>query len=474
MKFSDITQNLISEMYKTESGQPFKITPGQLEIFKIIFARLYPRTHCITYTQYGKSDVVAQAVLTHAATFPGKWAIVAPSTKKAKIIMGYIIGHIFDNEYTASRFEIESGEDRDRIRRERSKDRINFRLADNKLGEIFILSTEGRRTKDVLDALMGFGASNVVLDESGLVDDMQYAGVKRMLGGHQDNFLFEIGNPFRRNHFYRTARDPLYHKIFIPYQHGIDEGRITREFIEEMRKLPMFDILYECKFPEADAVDNQGYAPLLLEQDLDRAYVGDIPMFGEIRMGVDVSGGGRNRSVIIIRGDNVAKVVYYAQNQDTMALTGEIMARQQAEKVNPANIFPDMVGIGKGLVDRLAEQLNTSTTTVTGINFGSKPEYDEDYINLRAQCYWRMTQWINSGGKLVRHEGWEELLNVKYKTQSDRKIKIISKDDLMKLGIESPDVADALALTFARNNKLNDKSKNFKQPIWTPTSPYEG
>lgn len=169
------------------------------------FEKQYPRVHCLTYTQYGKSLTIGLAVLTAISTFPEKWAIVAPSNKKAQIIMGYIIDHIFDNEYTASKFEISKGETRERIRRERRKDRINFKHSDGSLGEVFIISTEGRRTKDVLDALMGFGASQIIVDESSLIEDAQYFGILRMLGGQKENFLCEIGNAMRRNHFYRSA-----------------------------------------------------------------------------------------------------------------------------------------------------------------------------------------------------------------------------------------------------------------------------
>ena len=77
----------------------------------------------MTHTRYGKSLVVALAVLTRVATFPEKWAIVAPSEKKAKIIMGYIIDHIFDNEYTRRQFLIGENESEERIRRERQKHR---------------------------------------------------------------------------------------------------------------------------------------------------------------------------------------------------------------------------------------------------------------------------------------------------------------------------------------------------------------
>jgi hypothetical protein len=47
---------------------------------------------------------------------------------------------------------------------------------------------------------MGFGAPNLALDESALMDDDIYATAIRMVGGTKGHFVVEIGNPFRRNH----------------------------------------------------------------------------------------------------------------------------------------------------------------------------------------------------------------------------------------------------------------------------------
>jgi hypothetical protein len=280
------TFDLVRSRYKDDYGKPLKLTPGQSEIFDIIAGRTDARTQVISYTQYGKSLTVALAVLTRASTFPERWAIVAPSDKKAQIIMGYIIDHIFDNEYTANKFIIQPGESRDRVRRERSKDRVNFKISDGRLGEIFIVSADSRRKTNVLDALMGFGAPNVILDESSLIDDMQYAGVVRMVTGTPDNFLLEIGNPFYRNHFFQASRDTSYRHVNINYLQGVAEGRLKLEDANRAKTLPLFDVLYECVFPSALAIDAHGYSPLVTEDELDRAYVEDAQFFGEKMMGI--------------------------------------------------------------------------------------------------------------------------------------------------------------------------------------------
>lgn len=453
-------KQLCSSRYKNYNNQPFDLTDGQAEIFEVIAKRKYPRVHCLSYTQFGKSDTVSMALLTRITTFPEKWAIVAPSNKKARIIMGYIIGHIFDNEYTTSLFQIEKGENVDRIKRERSKDRITFKLPDGQISEVFIVSSEGKRTKDLLDALMGMGAPNVIIDESSLIDDIQYVGILRMLGGHKDNFLFEIGNAMRRNHFHKTSLDPKYHHINIDCYRGLKEGRISQDFIDEMKSKPMFSMLYENKFPSQDAVDSAGYAPLYFDTELQSKIKIEVDLFGELRMGCDVAGEGANYSVITLRGKNGAKILYREHTPDTMAFVSAIV--DNFNEYNPSKIYIDKVGIGKPVYDRLLElpeMYDDGECLVVGVMAGEQAEDTENFFNKRAEMFWRQREWLQTS--YLEGDNWLDLLDVRYKVQSDKKIKIKSKDEMIKEGIYSPDVADSLSLTFYDGELVPNESKDF-------------
>ena len=429
--------------YKNSSGGPFELTDSQAQIFEIIARRMKPRVHCMTYTQFGKSDVTSMAVLTRATTFPEKWAIVAPSNKKAHIIMGYLIGHIFDNEVCQSMFEVDKGESVDRIRRERSKNRITFKFPNGAISEVFTLSSEGRRTKDLLDALLGFGAPNIVIDESSLLDDPQYAGVFRMLGGSVDNFLFEIGNPMRRNHFHRSSLDPNYLHINMDYKIGVSEGRIQQSFIEEMRTKQFFEQLYDNKFPDEDMADYGGYSPLIGDQLLNSRIKDKVTLFGKLRLGCDVAGEGSNLSVITLRGRNGAKILYKQNNPDTMNFAGVIVRTAKEYGVIAEDLFIDGTGIGKGVVDRVREDPDYSQAVC--VMAGSKPQ-GIDFFNKRAEMFWRVKEWLPTAE--LEGNDWLDLLDIRYKIQSDKKIKIKSKEDMRSDGVQSPDTADSLSLTF--------------------------
>ncbi len=444
-------KKLCASRYKDAYGKPFALTDGQAEIFHTIATRSHPRVHCMCYTQYGKSDTVSMAVLTRITTYPEKWAIVAPSNKKANIIMGNLIEHTFDNQFSLSMFEPEKGENMDRVRRERNKTHMTYKHPNGMLGEVFTISSEGKRTTDLLDALLGFGAANIIIDESSLIDDVPYVGVLRMLGGFKDNFLFEIGNPMRRNHFLKSSRDHTFKKININVEQGVKEGRMDRAFVEMMRGKPMFDQLYMNLFPEEDSQDGGGFTALFTEEFLKASMrADDIPIIGEEYLGCDVAGEGSNYSVIVKRGRNAAKVLYREHNGDTMNFAGIIAKTAEEHGIKESCVFIDAVGIGKGVYDRVREIGLEAIPVLAG-----EPSSEPDFINKRAQMYWRMKEWMGDG-ELIGKEYWYELLDIRYKVQSDKKVKMKSKPEMLSEGVQSPDIADALSLTFYSDQAHND------------------
>jgi len=440
-------KEIVRQLYKNSEGKPFDLTDGQAAIFIIIYKRKYPRVHIQAATRYGKSDTIAMAVLTRRATFPGKTAIVAGNKDKARIIMNYVISHIFDNNYQKLKFVMEPGETEERIRRFKNKDRINFDLGNGLLGEIFITTAVGA---------LGLGANDVIEDESALISEQDHALVMRMLGDNPDNFLCKVGNPWDSEHFRKSFEDPQYKKIIIDYTQGIKEGRFTPAYIDEMRKQPFFDVLYECKFPKSGTMDEKGWVPLLTREEIERAMVdSSVEGFGVKKLGVDIAGGGRNFSVIVKRYTNIAKIVLRNQDPDTMNIAEVLISLMEKKERGKYDIYPrdvviDKVGLGKGVYDIV----NRECPGVWGISGAEEPttlEEKERFVNLRAELFWKAREWILKGGKLEKNDAWYELTKIKYRTKlqgTKGKMIIISKEELAKEGIPSPDVADAFAMTF--------------------------
>lgn len=428
---------------------PISISGGQSEIFNAISNLDYHRVQIIAPTQYGKSLVIALAVLLRAIIKREKWTILAPSEKKAQIIMSYIIEHIFDQPTFLDQLDIDKTVTLDRLRRERSRNSINFKRG----GGIMTLSLDAKNGKRSVEAAMGFGGNRLVLDESSLIDDVLYATVKRMLGGYPsaDQYLIEIGNPFYRNHFYRTWNGSRYHKIFIDYHQGIAEGRYSPEYIEEMREEALFDIFYECKFPDEDEIDSQGYRLLLHDQEIKDCIARyQEPDFTGGLLGIDIGGGG-DLSTFIIRKGNMAKIESFNKSSDTMTNVTEAERIMEKYKIQPEDIFIDDIGIGHGVCDRLKEL----GKRINAVSVGEKAMDTTRYSNIKAENYWALKQWIEKDGGLLDDTGWNQLNWLKYKVNTDKVISIQPKVELKKLTGKSPDFAEGLMLTFTKRNTPN-------------------
>jgi hypothetical protein len=449
-----VVETLLS-LFKDENKQQFLFTKTQIKIIYAISLRPYPRIGLIAPTQYGKSTAIAIGIIIRAMLLPEKFVIVGGTKSKANIIMGYIIDHLFDDEIITSQIVIEGGA-LEKLRRERSRSHITFKRG----GEIKTISAEYINTKKKGESLLGEGAKNIILDDSVLCSDEVYAYVKRMVGGKKDNFILEASNPLRRNHFYKTMKtDKLYHKIWIDYKEALSEGRFTPGYIAEMKKEKLFDVFYECKFPGAGSVDDEGYMPLLSEQEVEDA-VGPVEINTKaegVRLGVDVAQGGNN-TVFVLRDNKKAIVDKSLKTPDLMEVPGIVIEYMRDKNIAAPFVFIDGTGIGSGAAARLKEQHYNINNVVWGSAASddskerSKDSKVPPYLNLRAECYCLLREWIQHGGRINNNENLiNQLKGIKYRVNSSGKIQIQPKGEMLLSG-DSPDEADALAETFAKND----------------------
>ncbi len=421
------------------------LSDGQCEIAGEIIYKIHKRNQIITPTQYGKSLVVGGAIAIDMLINEEDWIIISTSTDKASIIMGYVIDFISKNDLFYDQLDIDYKDITERLQTQRSKKSITFKDG----GSVSILSVDTKNSKRNVEAAMGKGGKNLVLDESALVDDVLYATIKRMLGGYgKDAFLLEIGNPFHRNHFHRTWHSKRYNKIFIDYHQALAEGRFTEEFIAEMKEEALFDILYECRFPDEEEIDQKGYRQLLTLEDIANAQE-EIEHVGNKSLGADIGGGG-DYNVYTVRSQSYAEIVGSNRSSDTMVNVTEIENKMSDYGIEADSVSIDDVGIGRGVTDRLKEKM----LYVNAVSAGSSPQDKTKFANVKAENYWALRDWIKGGGKLKPHDKWIELTWIKYKVTSDKVIQIQSKDELKKEKGKSPDFAESLMLTFTPPNTV--------------------
>lgn len=436
-----------------------QITEGQLHIFGSIILRRHNRVEIICSTQYGKSLWVALACLVLTCIFGKVVVVVAPSAEKAKIIMRYYIEHIGDNPlfYT----KLEKNTRLERLRQESSKERITL----NNGGGIFIVSTDEKNSNKSVEAAMGQGAEIVIGDEFCLVNDNTEATIFRMIAGKgPDACYIKIGNPFYaappNSHFLKTWIGGKYHRIWIDYKQAIKEGRYNQEFIDEARSKPLFDILFECFFPDLSIMDADGYRLLVLPDQIKFGVTPEIILAamqkhreengGEMKirpkLGCDIGGGG-DENTRTLRWGKMAALVGENKSNDTMVNVSEITKDMETYGIRAEDVNIDDIGIGRGVTDRLKELGHA----VNAVSVGDPAVFDPDrFSNLKAELCWTARLWIqDENSRLDERPEWVQLTWLKYKTQSDKKVIMQPKKELKKTHGRSPDHAESFYLTFA-------------------------
>ena len=171
-------------------------------------------------------------------------------------------------------------------------------------------------------------------------------------------------------------------------------------------------------------------------------------------IGVDVARFGDDASCIAFRKGRDARTLepIILRNVDTMQLASRVA--DVFQQYHADAVFVDGGGVGGGVVDRL-RQLRVP---VFDIQFGGKSDrtdLDESCraSNKRSEIWHSLRKWLEVGclpadGPL-RQQYRDELTGPEYGFNVRDEIQLERKEDMKKRGIASPDLADALALTFA-------------------------
>jgi hypothetical protein len=120
----------------------------------------------------------------------------------------------------------------------------------------------------------------------------------------------------------------------------------------------------------------------------------------------------------------------------------------EAGKNDWVRAIVDVPGVGRGVVDRLAEL----DQPVTPYNGGEAPIDKERFVNARAEDYWTLRERFEKGEVDINPDDDKfaaQLGSIKWGIDSRGRIKIESKDDMRKRGLPSPDRADTAAMAFS-------------------------
>jgi phage terminase large subunit len=190
-------------------------------------------------------------------------------------------------------------------------------------------------------------------------------------------------------------------------------------------------------------------------------------------LGVDVARFGEDRTTFAPRQGRVCYPMKVFRNLDVMQVADQVA--YSIERWKPDAVFIDQTGIGAGVVDRLRQLGHV----ILGVDFGGRALTPSPKLaNRRAEMWWRLSEWVKTGGLPKDDELVSELAGPTYHFDTASRIQLESKDDMKKRGLPSPDKADALALTFAapvqrRPFELPGQERNRHRAV-TEYSPLKG
>jgi hypothetical protein len=309
-----------------------------------------------------------------------------------------------------------------------------------------------------------------LIDESGDIPPNMIKSAEQGLTSCEDGLIITAGNT--------TSQTGLLYEVTTRARANWDVISITAD-PDDPKRTPRVDLdwakeqiaLYGRENPWVMAYILGQFPPgsinaLLSVEEVERAM--DLHprlenyAWAQKRLGIDVARFGDDRTVIFPRQGIVSflpTIMRHARDSAVSVDIGNrVMARRNEWARDSMKEFPelqgdfecltffdDTVGWAHGAVDFL----RASGLSPYAIRFENKQTTDDRYFNLRAEMWFGMANWIKAGGSLPPiPEMVAELTSPTYGFKEGKMI-IESKDQIKKRLARSPDLADALALTFA-------------------------
>jgi hypothetical protein len=298
----------------------------------------------------------------------------------------------------------------------------------------------------------------VVFDEGSAIPDIIWEVTEGALTDTGTQIIWCVfGNPTRNKGRFRECHDGgrFAHrwrswKIDSRTVEITDKNQIQKWVADYGEDSDFVRIRVRGEFPRVDAESFIPYelAKLAVNRELP-------PQGGPIIIGVDVGRFGDDPSVIYPRrGRDAASFgIEILPGADTMHTAARVAATFL--RLHAVVCMVDEGGVGGGVVDRL----RMLRIPVIGVDFGSKPDgtnVDDGskYANKRAEIWGALRTWLSGGSIPEIMTGdkinlVDELTGPTYQLNKAEAIQLEAKAEMRRRGVPSPNVADALACTFA-------------------------
>jgi len=429
---------------------PYSPRPIQGEIHSVISQ--YKFAVFVAHRRLGKTvlcinHLIKEAV--HCELERPKYSYVAPLYSQAKSIAWDYLKHYTNPIPTVSRNESELWVEVPTINNDRA--RIRLFGADNP------------------DSLRGQYNDGVVLDEVAQMKPSIWGEVLRPTLIDRNGWAIFIGTPKGHDLLFELYNKALKNDTWFAKIYDCYTTNVLSEEQIETAKSDMTEAQFRqellCDF---SASSEQVLIPLdTVIKATKRTNLPQTYSWAPIVIGVDVARFGDDQSVIYVRQGNHTIAVKKYRDLDLMTFTDYVAGA--INHYNATMTFVDVVGLGAGVLDRLTQ---LRYRNVMGANAGFSAD-NPQYKNKRAEMWDTMKQWLQDGGDIPDDPILiSELSSVQYKFDPTDRMVLEKKEDMKKRGLSSPDVGDALSLTFFMKVQQNDWDETesgyyeYKGPKW--------
>lgn len=287
----------------------------------------------------------------------------------------------------------------------------------------------------------------VVFDEASAIDDKVWEVTEGALTDENTEIIWiAFGNPTRNSGRFRECFRRNKHR-WVNYQidsrevEGTNKAQIKKWEEDHGEDSDFFKVRVRGIFPSSS------FKQFISVNDVDAAFGRHLReeqfSFAPKIIGVDPAWEGDDEFVITLRQGLMSKILGKYPKNDNDVHMANIIANFEDQE-NADAVFIDG-GYGTGIVS-VGRTLKRNWRIVW---FGGESA-DKGCLNKRAEMWKLMRDWLKEGGAIPKdHTLYQDLIGPETTPRVDGKIQLESKQDMKKRGLPSPNIADALAITFA-------------------------
>ncbi len=317
---------------------------------------------------------------------------------------------------------------------------------------------------DNYDSLVGPNPVGIVLDEWAVSDKYPLAWdyFRPILAENRGWAVFPY-TPRGMNHGYTLHQMAIVNPDWFHQVLTVDDTQaISRFDIQAEREAGMSEDMIQQEFYCSFVASTEDIViPFsLIEPALTReVYYQRSPKIA----GLDVARFGNDRTALIVRqGGQIIHVETWGQ-VDIVQTASRVMDRYKAKLFDAVAV--DTIGIGAGVADIL----KSNDVPVAMVQVSERPMDEERFDTQRDELWWKLREWFEDGvcsiSRAIMPRQIQMLLkdiqDIRFKYNLKNKIKIESKEDMKKRLGYSPDIGDALCLTFT--HKIRYKAQQTQQ-----------